>query len=283
MYAGWPRTQSLLVTSAGDHVMNKGNLIPYLSKKYSVPEDLLKKRIHVEERLVDIIPATARHDLLRREVESGSGMNKSRAKSGEDSPGINRPGLAYLHYPVYEDRVVIGKGCPYSSAEGTYGIEEFIPLFPKLTLFVVPLYGIHEIGENQAVQQEIKKFAVAFGRKTGKELLVFDYWARDEFDYDQYERLESQILEEFGISQSKLPAILVSNRSPYAWNEADEDKKMVVLSFRNFPPSELGRSLRKLREDLRYLRLPSKWGHDWIRFVAWAHKRNILGTVTGLF
>jgi hypothetical protein len=262
--------------------MNKDDLIPYLTKKYFIPEGLLQKRIHVEERLVDIIPATAQHELLRREAESTSRIGERGTKAGEAWSGINRPGLAYLHYGVYEDRVVLGKGSPYSNAEGTYQIDEFITLFPKLTLFLIPLYGIHELGENQDVQREIKKFAVAFGSKTGKEMLVFDYWTGDEFDYDQYERLESHILEKFEISQSKLPAILVSNRSPYAWDEADEDKKMVILSFKNFPPSELGERLRKLREDLRYLRLPSKWGHDWRRFIAWAHKRDLIGVVTGV-
>jgi hypothetical protein len=266
----------------GSEAVNKNTLIPYLSKKYSIPESLLKKRIHVEERLTDIIPASARYDLLRRKGEEALGMGRRRGGAEAASAGINHPGMAHLHYPVYEERVVLGKSSPYSNAEGTYGIEDFIVLFPKLTLFVVPLYGIHEVGENQAVQQEIKKFAVAFGRKTGKELLVFDYWTADEFDYEQYERLESHIMDKLGISQSKLPAILISNRSPYAWEETDEDKRMVVLSFRNFPPSELGKSLRKLREDLRYLRMPSKWGHDWKRFIAWAHRRNVVGTATGV-
>lgn len=246
-------------------------LITHLSEKYSISEDRLRKYIFVDKEVIDIF----RPDDIHNELET-------KQKSFRDE--MEEHTRAYYHVAVRGDKDIVhlGYGGTFGGGVKSYDVCEFMALFPNMILFVVPLYGIYELGDNLDIQRAIKTFAVDFGKRVGKEVMVFDYWIEESFDTVQYELQEKHIIDTFNISEAKLPSILISNRSPYAWDEADDSKKMVILSFRNYPLSELGTSLRKIRKDLKYLKLPSQWGHDWKRFIHWAQKRDLIGAVTGI-
>lgn len=249
----------------------KKPLITYLSEKYSIDTDRLRKYIFVDKEVIDIF----RLDEIRHGRE---------AKPKSSREEMEEHTRAYYHVAVRGDRDIVhlGYGGTFRGGARSYDVSEFIALFPNMILFVVPLYGIYELGGNLDIQRAIKNFAVDFGKRVGKEVMVFDYWTEESFDTVQYELQEKHIIDKFNISEAKLPGILISNRSPYAWDEADDSKKMVMLSFRNYPLSEIGTSLRKIRRDLRYLKLPSQWGHDWKRLIHWAQRRDLLGAVTGV-
>ncbi|MGH8499014.1 MAG: hypothetical protein ACRERV_09445 [Methylococcales bacterium] len=163
-----------------------------------------------------------------------------------------------------------------------YKIAEFLKYFEKKIIFLVPLYGAYEyVGDVLEVQKSIKNFAVDFWNHIGRSVLVFDYWTDEAFNPADYERQEQDVMSRIGISRDKVPALLVSNRSPFSWPNNDSKAKCVVLSFRSINSSDLGPRLSSIARDLKNLNLPSKWSHDWSRLRSWCNKHGILAAALG--
>jgi hypothetical protein len=192
----------------------------------------------------------------------------------------NPRGTEGLHYPIYgnEEEMVV----TFSHTIRSYDPHKFVTLFPKLILFIVPLYGPYVYaGSPLEVQNSIKKFAVDFGSRVGRHLIVFDYWTEATFDLDQYERQSSGVMKRLGITEKSLPAIVVSNRNPLNWPRNDSEAKAVVLSFQGIAPSAVPSRIAAIASDLKTLQLPNKWDHSWAQLRSWSERNQVLGGLIG--
>jgi len=256
------------------------DLLSELSKKYSIPLDRLLRSVTLDREIVGLynnkddiygaMEASVGREVLKLPDEDSTKLNRSLAKA---------PSKHYLHYPIYGDNIVrVKTGKIWQELK----VDEFIAKFPDLILFLVPLYNAYEYnGEIKQIQEALRKFAVAFGRRVGSEVLVFDYWTNSDFEPEQYDAQQHNIASRMKIPLKKLPALLVANRSPFAWDPSDESGKCVVLTFRGIKESEVGLRLAQIETDLKKLRLPSKWEHDWSRFKNWANAQGLLGAIIG--
>lgn len=222
--------------------METNELINYLSIKYSIEESKLNEIIRFESPPLDI------RDLLIT-ISPSSHIIKVSLKDKE---------------------------LEFNS------LDELEKKFPKIILFVFPIYGAFEYGgDNLDIQNALKKFVLEFGKFVRNEVVVFDYWSQDEFDYEQYNIQKKEVMDIFNISSDDCPCILVSNKSPHSWNKSYNDKKAILIILKNLKSSEIGPKLRKLAGNLENLKFPSSWGNKWDRFIKWFKENDIIVRVLG--
>lgn len=268
-------------------MMETNELINYLSKKYSIDESKLKKIIRIEREMIGLEAANhidfKNPDGSWETLPKDEGFDKYRSPFVKDRRSFdeyhNHDRFHAKHWEIYGPNLI--KVSLKDKELEFLSLDELEEKFPEIILFIFPIYGAFEyIGENLDIQKALKKFALDFGKFVGNEVVVFDYWSQDEFDYEQYKR-QKEVMKIFNISSDDCPCILVSNESPYSWNKSDNDKKAVLIILKNLKSSEIGSKLRKLADNLEDLRFPSSWGNKWDRFVNWCDSNDIIGKGLG--
>ncbi|MFH1954697.1 MAG: hypothetical protein ABIL06_24175 [Pseudomonadota bacterium] len=239
--------------------MSENELLENLSKQYLIPKARLSEYISLGKEVVGLMDPKGNVVMIGEELYC-------QPREISKMPG--------LHFPIYGGEIVrvkIGKSIK------EYKIPDFLKLFQSLILFVMPLYGAFEYsGQIKEVQDSLRQFSIDFGNRVREEVMVFDFWTEERFDFTQYQNQQKSIMDRFDIKDNDLPAVLVSNRSPFNWDPSDKKGKCIVLSFKIFGSSELGSRLREIASKLNKLELPSKWGHDWSRFKSWCKSTGII-------
>lgn len=164
-----------------------------------------------------------------------------------------------------------------------YTLSGFLAEFPSIALFVVPLYGPYTGSTpTRDVQEAIREFAVQFGKSMANQLMVFDFWVDDKFDLAQYQKQHDMAMQNLELDHGIVPALLVSNRSPFLWDPADRERRTIILTFRGFDPADASARLQAIAADLARLELPSHAEHRWALMRSWAKKHGILGALLGI-
>ena len=161
-------------------------------------------------------------------------------------------------------------------------VNELIERIPSMMLCVVPLFTPFEQGDTREVQIALKSFAQEFGQHVGKDVLVFNFWTRPDFDYDSYAAQKSSLMNNLDVKGRHLPALYVTNRSPFdssAFN--DPSHRGLLLPMRSIGNERIGRRLTEIADNLKELTIPSKWGHSWERLRSWCEQQGILSVLIG--
>jgi len=257
--------------------------IKRLNEKYLIDETKLKKLVKIKKEIIGLESASEISIIqpdgqwkTTSKVNVYPEMSKSTFK-GQELFTLREE----YHWAIYgPDKIIV------SLKDKEYEFDSLAELeknLPEISMFVVIIYGAHEtIGVNAEIQKALKKFALDFGKYVESEVIVIDYWTKEEFNYKQYKMQEEKIMKTFNIPNDACPSILVSNVPPSSWNEAGSNKKSVLIHFKNYNPSEIGSKLRKLSDNLEDLKMPSVWGERWDCLIKWCKDNGVFSTAFGI-